>query len=75
MLGDKFIYVKSDRTERFPTNINERKTALEIRLKANDQFNLNKGHAHESVGELSSIDNHPADEGTELLKDKRSCIK
>jgi len=49
------------------TLINE-KQEIEKRLKGNDQFGLNKGHAHESVGELSSYDNHPADEGTELFE-------
>ena len=29
---------------------------------------MNKGHAHESSGELSSYDNHPADEATELYE-------
>lgn len=46
----------------------EEKKNLESRLKANDLFDLNKGHLHESTGELSSYDNHPADEGTELFE-------
>ena len=38
------------------------------RLEKNDEFNLQQGHPHGSVGELSSYDNHPADEGTELFE-------
>lgn len=45
----------------------ERKELLK-RMEVNDNHDLNKGHPHESVGELSSFDNHPADEGTELFE-------
>lgn len=45
----------------------ERKELLK-RIEASDKHDLNKGHPHESVGELSSFDNHPADEGTELFE-------
>jgi len=38
------------------------------RLQKSDEKDLNKGHLHESIGELSSYDNHPADEGTELFE-------
>ncbi len=44
------------------------KQDLEQRFEGNDHYDLEKGHFHESVGELSSIDNHPADEGTELYE-------
>lgn len=44
------------------------KAEVEQRLRRSDQFDLNKGHYHESVGELSSYDNHPADEATELYE-------
>lgn len=47
--------------------INEKKE-LEKNLEINDNLNLRSGHAHESVGELSSYDNHPADEATELYE-------
>lgn len=29
--------------------------------------------SQEVLGELSNYDNHPADTGTELLKEKRQC--
>ncbi|WP_210365187.1 TraR/DksA C4-type zinc finger protein [Bacillus sp. REN3] len=41
---------------------------LQGQLGRNDHFNLDRGHLHESVGELSSYDNHPGDEGTELYE-------
>ncbi|WP_066067863.1 TraR/DksA C4-type zinc finger protein [Neobacillus soli] len=44
------------------------KDEVEESLKQNDHFGLERGHAHESMGELSSYDNHPADEGTELYE-------
>ncbi|MGJ7911406.1 TraR/DksA C4-type zinc finger protein [Neobacillus sp. LXY-1] len=46
----------------------QEKNDLEQHLEQNDHFNLDRGHAHESVGELSSYDNHPADEATELYE-------
>lgn len=48
--------------------LTQEKNDIEKRLKENNQFDLNKGHAHESVGELSSYDNHPADEASELFE-------
>jgi YteA family regulatory protein len=38
------------------------------RQKKNDDFGLGEGHYHESMGELSSYDNHPGDEGTDLYE-------
>jgi YteA family regulatory protein len=47
--------------------LNEKKE-IEEQQEKNDDYGLERGHYHESVGELSSIDNHPADEGTELYE-------
>jgi YteA family regulatory protein len=44
------------------------KQELENRLHHNDHFGLERSHAHDSVGELASYDNHPADEATELYE-------
>jgi len=44
------------------------KQELEKHFKQNDHFGLDRGHYHESMGELSSYDNHPADEGTDLYE-------
>ncbi|MFZ7944050.1 yteA family sporulation protein [Neobacillus sp. 19] len=46
----------------------QEKSEVEERLEQNDHFGLERGHAHESMGELSSYDNHPADEATELYE-------
>lgn len=46
----------------------DEKNRIEESLRQNDNFGLNRGHFHESMGELSSYDNHPADEGTELYE-------
>jgi YteA family regulatory protein len=46
----------------------DEKKRVEESLKQNDNFGLDRGHFHESMGELSSYDNHPADEGTELFE-------
>lgn len=48
--------------------LNNEKEDLEERIKQNDHFGLEQGHAHESMGELSSYDNHPADDATELYE-------
>ncbi|CAM3736207.1 TraR/DksA C4-type zinc finger protein [Mesobacillus zeae] len=44
------------------------KSELEEHFKMNDHFDLERGHYHESMGELSSYDNHPGDEGTDLYE-------
>lgn len=44
------------------------KAEVEEHLKQNDHFGYERGFWHESMGELSSYDNHPADEGTELFE-------
>jgi len=44
------------------------KSEVEECLEQNDHLGLERGHAHESMGELSSYDNHPADDGTELYE-------
>ncbi|WP_342432810.1 TraR/DksA C4-type zinc finger protein [Neobacillus sp. FSL H8-0543] len=49
-------------------NLLKEKEELTERLDQNDHYGLELGHFHESMGELSSYDNHPADEGTELYE-------
>ncbi|SFC29858.1 transcriptional regulator, TraR/DksA family [Bacillus sp. OV322] len=55
-------------TEIFKTNLQNLKKDLEDRLEANGDLNLNEDHPHASTGELSSYDNHPGDEGSELYE-------
>jgi YteA family regulatory protein len=50
------------------TYLLDEKKRVEESLEQNDNFGLNRGHYHESMGELSSYDNHPADEGTDLYE-------
>lgn len=45
-----------------------RKQELKHQSETNDHYGLESGHYHESMGELSSIDNHPADEATALYE-------
>ena len=52
----------------FKAELLKNKQNLESHLDENDHFDLRSGHAHESTGELSSYDNHPGDEGTELYE-------
>jgi len=58
----------SQQLNTFKNILLDEKKDLEKRLLHNDHFDLERGHYHESVGELSSYDNHPADEGTELYE-------
>ncbi len=52
----------------FKRKLEQQKEDIEDRYDVNDHFGLTSGHSHESTGELSSYDNHPADEGTELFE-------
>lgn len=52
----------------FRLQLLKEKEEIEERLEQNDHYGLERGHYHESMGELSSYDNHPADEGTDLYE-------
>jgi YteA family regulatory protein len=52
----------------FRSDLQKAKQSIEDRFKNNDNFDLERGHYHESMGELSSYDNHPADEGSALYE-------
>lgn len=52
----------------FRLQLLKEKGEIEERLEQNDHYDLERGHFHESMGELSSYDNHPADEGSELYE-------
>lgn len=60
--------LKQEQLSTFRSQLINEKEDLEKNLEVNDQFNLTSGHGHESVGELSSYDNHPADDATELYE-------
>jgi YteA family regulatory protein len=44
------------------------KQETQERLQQNGHFGTLRSHAHDAVGELSSYDNHPADDATELYE-------
>lgn len=60
--------LNTDKLAEFRLQLLKEKEQLEGYLKQNDDFGLQWGHPHESMGELSSYDNHPADEGTDLFE-------
>lgn len=54
--------------DRFKRILLNEKKELEGQLKQDEHFGMEDGFPHESTSELSSYDNHPADEGTELFE-------
>lgn len=52
----------------FKSQLEKQKREVANRYEVNDHFGLTSGHYHESMGELSTYDNHPADEGTALYE-------
>ena len=51
---------------KFKDQLKQSKKEAEHLLK--DHFDLMRSHDHDATGELSSIDNHPADDATELYE-------
>lgn len=60
--------LSKEQIAKFKGQLEKQKKELEDRYEVNDHFGLTSGHYHESMGELSSYDNHPADEGTDLYE-------
>jgi YteA family regulatory protein len=60
--------LKNGQLDALKQQLLERKQELEQNFKLNEHYGMERGHYHESMGELSSIDNHPADEGTDLYE-------
>lgn len=58
----------NEQLKKFKTILEKQKEDMIEKLEENGHMNLASGHPHESTGELSSYDNHPADEGTELFE-------
>lgn len=50
------------------SHLEDRQKEIEHQLKQNDHFGMERSDQHDSVGELSSYDNHPADTATELYE-------
>ena len=60
--------LSSEQIRTYENQLNTEKKELQDRINQNDHFGLERGHFHEAIGELSSYDNHPADEGTDLYE-------
>ncbi|MDQ0231101.1 yteA family sporulation protein [Metabacillus malikii] len=60
--------LSSQQVETFRSQLESMKNELNERFDMNAHFGLDAGHFHESMGELSSYDNHPGDEATELYE-------
>ncbi|OCA87565.1 hypothetical protein A8F94_06815 [Bacillus sp. FJAT-27225] len=60
--------LSSSQLEELRSRLLKEKADLDKHFSENDEFGLQRGHDHESMGELSSYDNHPADDATELYE-------
>jgi YteA family regulatory protein len=60
--------LSSEKISELKNYLIDEKKRLEESFDTNDNLGLNRGHWHEAMGELSSYDNHPADEATELYE-------
>ena len=58
--------VSNENIDKLKDQLKQSKTEVEHLLK--DNFDLLRSHDHDAMGELSSIDNHPADDATELYE-------
>ncbi|MBM7660424.1 YteA family regulatory protein [Bacillus mesophilus] len=54
--------------DKFKQHLLSDKQAIENRFEKVGHYDLERGAIHESMGELSSYDNHPADDATELFE-------
>jgi YteA family regulatory protein len=64
--GKKML--SSEKLSELKNYLTNEKKRIEESFEQNNNFGLDRGHYHESMGELSSYDNHPADEGTALYE-------
>lgn len=62
------VILTSQQLSHFQSELQKAKEELEHQFQLNDNYGLEDGHPHDAVGELSSYDNHPGDEGTELYE-------
>jgi YteA family regulatory protein len=60
--------LNSQQLSTFRSKLINLEKSINKRQEENDYFDLDRGHYHESMGELSSYDNHPADEGSALYE-------
>lgn len=62
------ILLSTQQLAEFRLQLLQEKNELQDHLDLNEHLGLETNHPHESMGELSSYDNHPGDEGTELFE-------
>lgn len=62
------LMLSDEQLSTFRSQLINAKKGVEEQLDDGDHFDLEKGHWHESMGELSLYDNHPADQGSALYE-------
>jgi YteA family regulatory protein len=60
--------LSNSQIDHFRTILLKQREDVKEHLQSSEHFGLPYSHPHESVGELSSYDNHPADDATELYE-------
>jgi YteA family regulatory protein len=60
--------ITSEQIHTLKQQLEEGKLAIEHQLERTAQYNMAQSNPKDSVGELSSYDNHPGDQGTELYE-------
>lgn len=60
--------ITTHQLQRMKTKLQQRKNELSNQLTQNNHFGTEFALEHESMGELSNYDNHPADNGTDLYE-------
>ncbi|WP_226670285.1 TraR/DksA C4-type zinc finger protein [Metabacillus litoralis] len=60
--------LNSQQVETFRSQLSSMKQEIHQRFEMTGHFGLEESHPHESIGELSSYDNHPADDATALYE-------
>ncbi|MFS0822297.1 TraR/DksA C4-type zinc finger protein [Bacillus sp. 1P02SD] len=60
--------LSNEQLSTFRSQLIKAKKEVEEQLDDGDHFDLEQGHYHDSMGELSLYDNHPADQGTDLYE-------
>jgi YteA family regulatory protein len=62
------VILTSQQLSHFQSELQKAKEEIEWQLTENDHYGLVDEHYRESASELSTYDNHPGDEGTELFE-------
>ena len=60
--------LSDQQVKKFKERLDETRQGLEDRISGTGNLDLRRSHFHDATGDLSSYDNHPGDEGTELFE-------